>query len=180
MPDVAVDAMMDFDHEVDQLCEDLRSNGSGQSPKKVGLFLARQRSNITNKLPVQEAMKNSKSAQRYFNALRRLDLKAYKSRTDEATFHDFVCVHLVCATREVRPDIVRLLFQHVNNTSRLHQTLLYCDPSNQDDTLTKTALEWAVENNVSAKTSSLAKTKGIHWPHWPKNFLLPSVDRAVY
>ena len=149
MPDVAADAF-DFEAEMEQMCDsyDLRSDGSAQSPRKG--FFARQRSNITNKLPVQEAMKNNKSAQRYFNALRRLDLKAYKSKTDEATFHEFVCVHLVCATREVRPDIVRLLFQHVSNTSKLHQTLLYCDPSNQDDTLTKTALEWAVENNVSS------------------------------
>ena len=35
------------------------------------------------------------------------------------------------------------------------QTLLYCDPASQDDTLTKTALEWAVENNDRLCTTEI-------------------------
>ena len=76
---------------------------------------------LTRPVPLQEAMKSTKSAERYFNALRRMDWKAYKAKTEGATFDKFVCVHLVCATREVRPDIVRLLFQNVTNTAKLHQ-----------------------------------------------------------
>ena len=76
---------------------------------------------VTRPVPFQEAMKSTKSAERYFNALRRMDWKAYKAKTEGATFDKFVCVHLVCATREVRPDIVRLLFQNVTNTAKLHQ-----------------------------------------------------------
>ena len=92
-------------------------------------------------------------------------------------FHQFVCVHLVAATREARADIVRMLFQQVmsyeislpisysyhevaryvfymlfflfqlrGDIDSLHKILLFCDPCNDDETFTKTALEWAVEN----------------------------------
>ena len=32
------------------------------------------------------------------------------------------------------------------DTHTLHRILLFCDPCNDDETFTKTALEWAVEN----------------------------------
>ncbi len=53
------------------------------------------------------------SGDNYFNALRRLDFKMLKLKMREEEFHEFLCTHLVAATREVRPDIVRLLFQQV-------------------------------------------------------------------
>ena len=62
-------------------------NGEGRAGGGMGMDLVsmgmreltRQRSKINNHLPVQEAMKSTKSAQRYFNALRRLDLKVCAS-----------------------------------------------------------------------------------------------------
>ena len=38
------------------------------------------------------------------------------------------------------------MFQLRGDTTTLHQILLFCDPCNDDETFTKTALEWAVEN----------------------------------
>ena len=38
------------------------------------------------------------------------------------------------------------VFQLRGDTTTLHQILLFCDPCNDDETFTKTALEWAVEN----------------------------------
>ena len=62
-------------------------------------------------------------------------------------FNQFVCIHMVAATREARPDIVRVLFQQLRGDIQiLHNLLLFCDPCNNDETFTKTALEWAVEN----------------------------------
>ncbi len=53
------------------------------------------------------------SGDNYFNALRRMDFKMLKLKMRHEEFHEFLCTHLVAATREVRPDIVRLLFQQV-------------------------------------------------------------------
>ncbi len=53
------------------------------------------------------------SGENYFNALRRMDFKMLKYKMRDEEFHEFLCTHLVAATREVRPDIVRLLFQQV-------------------------------------------------------------------
>ena len=38
------------------------------------------------------------------------------------------------------------LFQLRGDIDSLHKILLFCDPCNDDETFTKTALEWAVEN----------------------------------
>ena len=117
---------------------------------------ARQTSVIAERLPVQEAMKSEESAHRYFNALRRLDFKTIRQKiNNEDLFHEFVCVHLVAATRQVRPDIVRMLFQQLTNAKKLHEVLLFCDPRNSDETLTKTALEWAVENDDRLCTTEI-------------------------
>eukprot|EP00095_Tigriopus_kingsejongensis_P004696 maker-scaffold276_size226481-snap-gene-0.17 protein:Tk04696 transcript:maker-scaffold276_size226481-snap-gene-0.17-mRNA-1 annotation:"hypothetical protein" len=59
------------------------------------------------------------------------------------------------ATREVRPDIVRILFHHVDGVMALHRLLLFCDKSSEDETFTKTALEWAVENNDRLCTTEI-------------------------
>ncbi len=83
----------------------------------------------------------------YFNALRRLDFNDLASRWTPAQYEEFICAHLIAAARDVRPDIVRLLFQQIEGVRRLHRILLYCDKSHEDETFTKTALEWAVENN---------------------------------
>ena len=91
-------------------------------------------------------MKNGNSTN-FFNAFRRLDFRAVRHKMEQKEYFQFVCIHLVAATREARADIVRMLFQQLrgdNNT--LHRILLFCDPCNDDETFTKTALEWAVEN----------------------------------
>ena len=44
---------------------------------------------------------------------RRLDFRAIRHKMSKKEFHQFVCVHLVAATREARADIVRMLFQQV-------------------------------------------------------------------
>ena len=49
----------------------------------------------------------------YFNALRRLDFRILERKMNKEEFREFLSTHLVAATREVRPDIVRLLFQQV-------------------------------------------------------------------
>ena len=46
-------------------------------------------------------------------------------------------------------------YQHQSIPVFQKQTLLYCDPASQDDTLTKTALEWAVENNDRLCTTEI-------------------------
>ena len=42
--------------------------------------------------------------------------------------------------------ICYFLFQLRGDIDSLHKILLFCDPCNDDETFTKTALEWAVEN----------------------------------
>jgi hypothetical protein len=59
-------------------------------------------------------MKNGNSAN-YFNALRRLDLRGILNTMESIEAYEFLCMHLVAATREVRPDVVRLFFQQVTN-----------------------------------------------------------------
>lgn len=83
----------------------------------------------------------------YFNAICRLDFSEVLSQWDEKTKTEFLCSHIVAATREVRADIVRLLFLQIQDATWLHKILLYKDKNNEDQTFTKTALEWAVENN---------------------------------
>ncbi len=66
-----------------------------------------------------------------------------------------MCAHLIASAREVRPDVVRLLFQHVGDREQLHRVLLFCDKTHEDETFTKTALEWAVENNDRLCTTEI-------------------------
>ena len=76
---------------------------------------------------LQEAMKNG-NAHNYFNALRRLDFRnLVRSLSRWQLIHssfshdsfrrkdleDFQRTHIIAATREVRPDIVRALFQYM-------------------------------------------------------------------
>ncbi len=76
-----------------------------------------------------------------------MDLREVSSDWSAGEFEEFVCAHLVAAAREVRPDVVRLLFQQIDDRVQLHRILLFCDKEHEDETFTKTALEWAVENN---------------------------------
>ena len=92
-------------------------------------------------VPVQFA------AKAYFNALLRVDLDEIAARWTGHEREEFLCAHLMASTREVRPDVVRLLFQLVDSRVQLHRILLFCDKGHEDETFTKTALEWAVENN---------------------------------
>ena len=62
---------------------------------------------------------------------------------------------LQAATREVRPDIVRIIFQNIDDVTLLHKVLLFCDKNHEDETFTKTALEWAVENNDRLCTTEI-------------------------
>ena len=69
---------------------------------------------------------------------------------------EFLKKHIVAATRGVRPDIVRTLFQFVRgDTAYLHRILLWNDKSSDDETFTKTSLEWAVENNDRLCTTEI-------------------------
>ena len=72
----------------------------------------RTRSVTVKRIPLQEAMKNGNSTA-YFNALRRLDLKLAMSKMEPDIAFKFLCMHLTAATREVRPDLVRILFHQV-------------------------------------------------------------------
>lgn len=44
---------------------------------------------------------------------RRLDFRSIRHKMEAKEYYQFVCVHLVAATREARADIVRMLFQQV-------------------------------------------------------------------
>ena len=79
----------------------------------------RSKSITIKKIPLQEAMKNGNS-QAYFNALRRLDIKEILGKLDAEASFRFLCMHLTAATREVRPDLVRILFHHVGG-AQLHR-----------------------------------------------------------
>ena len=68
--------------------------------------IKRQKSIPIQRIPLQEAMKNGNSLA-YFNALRRLDIQEILDHMDKIESKKFLCMHLVAATREVRPDIVR-------------------------------------------------------------------------
>ena len=45
--------------------------------------------------------------------LRRLDFRTIRHKMEQKEYYQFVCLHLVAATREARADIVRMLFQQV-------------------------------------------------------------------
>ena len=76
-----------------------------------------------------------------------MNFEDYLSKLSLNDVEEFLCSHLIAATREVRPDIVRLLFLQIQDEKRLHRILLFCDKEHEDETFTKTALEWAVENS---------------------------------
>ena len=68
---------------------------------------------------------NFSSGDNYFNALRRLDFRLLKFKmSGEEEFREFLSTHLVAATREVRPDIVRLLFQQVKAFARVRSIMV--------------------------------------------------------
>ena len=107
----------------------------------------RQKSIPIQRIPMQEAMKNENSTA-YFNALRRFNIQDYLTKLEDFEIQKrFLCMHLVAATREVRPDIVRILFNLIEDQTDLHGILLFKEEYNEDETFRKTALEWAVENN---------------------------------
>lgn len=141
--------------EVDEDGLEIVGGGSMESLDAVTTrTFERGRSIIIHRLPVQEAMKNGNS-KNYFNAVRRIDFgHVSRNWSPEETF-EFLTSHLIAATKEVRPDIVRLLFLNIHDVSLLHKVLLYCDKSNEDETFTKTALEWAVENNDRLCTTEI-------------------------
>ena len=114
-------------------------------------------------------------AQNYFNALRRMDFKRLIRSLKKKEVEEFQRTHIIAATREVRPDIVRYnnetyfpassntficrsLFQYTmkgRDTSYLHRVLLWSDKQSDDETFRKTALEWAVENNDRLCTTEI-------------------------
>ena len=122
--------------------------------KCTNLKLNRCRSMTIKRIPLQEAMKNG-NVTAYFNAIRRLDIKKVLQTLESQQSFKFLCMHLTAATREVRPDLVRILFNHVTNPQELHSILLFKDETNDDETYTKTALEWAVENNDRLCTTEI-------------------------
>lgn len=78
----------------------------------LGLHSAR-RSVVVQRLPVQEAMKNGNS-KNYFNALRRADFDSLSRTWTPQENEEFLKAHLLAATRELRPDIVRIIFQNID------------------------------------------------------------------
>ncbi len=139
----------DFGHEVV-----VGSDEFDELEAEEARMLRRSRSVTIHRLPVQEAMKTGNS-KNYFNAVRRIDYdEVSKNWTEEERF-DFQTSHLLAAARELRPDIVRLLFQNIDDVAVLHRVLLYCDKANEDETFTKTALEWSVENNDRLCTTEI-------------------------
>ena len=73
----------------------------------------RSRSVVIQRLPVQEAMKNGNS-KNYFNALRRADFDSLSRTWTPQENEEFLKAHLLAATRELRPDIVRIIFQNID------------------------------------------------------------------
>ena len=125
-----------------------------ESANGASMKLNRCRSMTIKRIPLQEAMKNG-NVTAYFNAIRRLDIKKVLQTLETDQSFKFLCMHLTAATREVRPDLVRILFNHVTNPRELHSILLFKDEANDDETYTKTALEWAVENNDRLCTTEI-------------------------
>ena len=85
----------------------------------------RSRSVVIQRLPVQEAMKNGNS-RNYFNALRRADFDSLSRAWTPQENEEFLKAHLLAATRELRPDIVRIIFQNIDieqDVSLLHKVL---------------------------------------------------------
>ena len=50
---------------------------------------------------------------------------------------------------------MRIIFQNIDDVTLLHKVLLHCDKNHPDETFTKTALEWAVENNDRLCTTEI-------------------------
>ena len=140
------DAEVKYDDEEGRVVmpDDIMENG--QSMNSLPNAYNRCRSILIHRLPMQEAIQKG-NGKHYFNAIRRLDLDEVFKSWSSGEIDTFICSHLIAAAKEVRPDIVRLLFQQISDKNRLHRILLYCDKSHSDETFSKTALEWAVENN---------------------------------
>ena len=98
------------DYNIDQLglqVINLDASRAGWiNPGTTESVIKRQKSIPIQRIPLQEAMKNGNSFA-YFNALRRLDIQEILDHMDKIESKKFLCMHLVAATREVRPDIVR-------------------------------------------------------------------------
>ncbi|CAB4069282.1 SLC25A4S [Lepeophtheirus salmonis] len=91
-----------------------------------------------SKLPLQEAVAGGNS-DNYFNALLRCSLMDIKDRiVDEKTYFVFLCCHLIAAARDLRSDVIRMIFQNIEDIDMLHSLLLFKDTSSVDDTFTKT------------------------------------------
>ena len=132
----------------------LASSGLDRRRRSSLLAVWKSKSVVIQRLPVQEAMKNGNS-RNYFNALRRVDFATLAQDWTPLENEEFLTSHLIAATREVRPDIVRIIFQNIDDVTLLHKVLLFCDKNHEDETFTKTALEWAVENNDRLCTTEI-------------------------
>uniref|UniRef100_A0A0K2TNQ1 Putative LOC100882592 [Megachile rotundata] n=1 Tax=Lepeophtheirus salmonis TaxID=72036 RepID=A0A0K2TNQ1_LEPSM len=108
-----------------------------------------------SKLPLQEAVAGGNS-DNYFNALLRCSLMDIKDRiVDEKTYFVFLCCHLIAAARDLRSDVIRMIFQNIEDIDMLHSLLIFKDTSSVDDTFTKTPLQWAVENSDRLCTTEI-------------------------
>lgn len=58
-------------------------------------------------------------------------------------------------TQKITVKNVDHFFQVSADSSRLHSILLYSDKTSTDETFSKTALEWAVENNDRLCTTEI-------------------------
>eukprot|EP00094_Tigriopus_californicus_P001992 TCALIF_01920-PA protein Name:"Similar to ANK2 Ankyrin-2 (Homo sapiens)" AED:0.42 eAED:0.42 QI:11/0.75/0.4/0.8/1/1/5/0/1087 len=149
-----VDVEIEEDPEVysDFSGDDIRVNGITENVVLKSRISTK--SVAVQRLPLQEAMQSGNS-KNYFNAIGKSNFAKFSEKWSPSQVDEFLRSHLLGATREVRPDIVRLLFHEVKDVKKLHKILLYCDKHNEDDTFTKTALEWAVENDDRLCTTEI-------------------------